>query len=175
MPDKWTIDAALPLIDEPKTQVEAVEAQSIASDETPEQRANVARQAAVNKTVSKLVGKVGAGVTEIVLTRIVTAPDSRAPEGYDVEEPDSDDVETLETAIAEGYLAKFPDHDVPWWLGMALAAGSMGVSMYRTRKPRAPKVEAKSETPKTQDEQHDKPDAERRTIPGIFAPELDTK
>lgn len=95
--------------------------------------------AAVNGSgdkVSKMVGKICAGVSVVVITSSLEKPDRKAPNGYIVEELDQGDISDLESSIAESFKAKFPDANVPWWLGISFAMGNLYLGGRNTRAKR---------------------------------------
>jgi hypothetical protein len=65
--------------------------------------------------------------------------------GREPNDPDDADVDLLQEALEEGLRLKFGEHDVPWWLGAALAAGGvyagMRIGAQKIEKPDAPKVD----------------------------------
>lgn len=94
------------------------------------------RAATTSGTASKAVGKLVAGFAEVAVTSICARPSEEAPYGYLVEGCDEEDLHDLENAAADGFLKKFPDADVPWWLGMVMATGNLYVGARRNRRPR---------------------------------------
>lgn len=112
---------------------------------------------ALAKTMHKAGGKIVAGITEIIAVEWAQKPNDDSIHGYDVDEPDDDDLQMLEDATAAGLESQWPDANVPWWLGMLFAAGNVVVGVRRSRKPRitprieGKKAEKKPEPPKVQE------------------------
>lgn len=107
---------------------------------------------AMAKTAFKAAGKIAAGLTEIVAVKWATKPDDNSEYGYDVEEPDDDDIQMLEDATAAGFESQWPDADIPWWLGMCLAAGNIAIGVHRSRQPRlTPRAQGKKSEEKAKE------------------------
>lgn len=104
-----------------------------AAASSPSPGAEVARVTAHAHSASKAIGKLAANVASLVAVDVAAAPTKAAPYGFTVREPDDDDVEALEESTAEGFRRKFPDADIPWWLGMLCAAGNLYVGVRRGR------------------------------------------
>ncbi len=68
-------------------------------------------------------GRLGAAITVTTSGAIIRR------QGYEPEEPDESDVTLLREALEEGLKLRFGDGPVPWWLGAALAAGSVYAGM----------------------------------------------
>lgn len=140
---EWNIDTALGAMGQnnqpgaPQTGLATVP-----QAENPGRGQPVPVKVAMVKTASKAVGAVIGGLAEIATIAINEQPNKKHPNGFICESVDEEDVETLETAVAEGFLVKYPDADIPWWLGGFLAAGNMFIQARKTRTPRLGTVES---------------------------------
>ena len=135
----------------PEAESSALPAQSSTLSAKPSEGAEIAnpavRAAVVTTTASRAVGKLFSGVAEIAIVSSCEKPTKDAPNGYHVDSLDEDDLRDLENATAEGFLKKFPDANVPWWLGMVLATGNLYLGARRNRRPReVPKYEPRTLT-----------------------------
>lgn len=75
------------------------------------------------------------GVAVALVVDVVRAPDSKSPAGYTVDEPDEDDVERCEEAVAKEMARRFGPVELPWWAGLGVAFGGLYLGVRRARKP----------------------------------------
>lgn len=102
----------------------------------PTAAAAVVKATAGGAAASVVVGKLVTGIAVVASMENCAKPTEAAPRGYEVLEPDDDDIETAEQAVAEGFRQKFPDGNVPWWLGTLFAMGNLYLGVRKTRKAR---------------------------------------